>query len=142
KSRLKLEFIRRLSASSEALTLLVGHARSVSAGASFGLATTVIQSWAGIAQSDPTATRRDKLTRAVENVGLKATESRHMLAYLGELVGASFAEEFEATLASATLDPSVRGQHIRSAFIGLLTAMTSVGPVLIDLEDIHWGDTP
>jgi len=45
-------------------------------------------------------------------------------------------------LDAAREDPSLMGDQIRRAFDELVRAETQAGPLLLVLEDLHWGDAP
>src|SRR3954467_15708086 len=60
--------------------------------------------------------------------------------FLGELTGVSFPDEESMELHSARQDMQLMGDQIRRAFEHFLAIETAAQPVVIVLEDLHWGD--
>ena len=58
----------------------------------------------------------------------------------GELVGVPFYEEESVPLRAARRDAVLRGDQMRRAFEDLLSAECAMGPLVLVLEDLHWGD--
>ncbi len=69
-------------------------------------------------------------------------ESARVVEFLGELAGVPFPEEGSVQLRAARRDAVLMGDQMRRAFVDFVTAECSAGPVLIVLEDLHWGDLP
>jgi tetratricopeptide (TPR) repeat protein len=62
--------------------------------------------------------------------------------FLAETLGISMPEEDDVQLRAARHDPILMGDQMRRAFEDWLAAETRQQPVLIVLEDLHWGDLP
>src|SRR5262249_12896677 len=56
--------------------------------------------------------------------------------------GVHFPDEDRVELRAARHDPVLMCDQIRRAWVDLLDAETSAGPVLVVLEDLHWADLP
>ncbi|KYF76141.1 hypothetical protein BE17_14420 [Sorangium cellulosum] len=62
--------------------------------------------------------------------------------FLGEMVGTPFPDEARVQLRAARRDPLLMGDQIRRAWVDFVDAECRAGPVLLVLEDLHWGDLP
>src|SRR5207344_2835914 len=61
--------------------------------------------------------------------------------FLGELIGAPFPDDAaSAALHAARQDAQLMGEQMRKAWLDFLDAETAAQPVLLVLEDLHWGD--
>ncbi|HWO26588.1 MAG TPA: hypothetical protein VNO30_47995, partial [Kofleriaceae bacterium] len=62
--------------------------------------------------------------------------------FLGELVGTPFpnGEEGSAQLRAAHQDAQLMSEQMRNAWLDFLAAEAAARPVLLVLEDLHWGD--
>ena len=136
KSRLGQEFLRRLSVRGRPLQIWIGAADSLSAGSVFGLLVQVLRRAVGLIDGEPLEARRDKLrawlARHPGAGGLPFAE------VLGDLIGTPFeaADHDDAARDAARL-PS---EQMRQAFLGFLREECATQPVVIVLEDLHWGD--
>ena len=69
-----------------------------------------------------------------------------MTAFLGELVGAPVADDSgaagaaSAALHAARQDAQLMSELMRRAWLDFLHAETAAHPVVIVLDDLHWGD--
>jgi len=63
-------------------------------------------------------------------------------AFLGEIAAAPFPADAHPLLGPARRNPAVMAEHVRRAWLELLAAEVSARPVLLVLEDLHWGDAP
>jgi tetratricopeptide (TPR) repeat protein len=62
--------------------------------------------------------------------------------FLGEMVGVHFPDDTSVELRAARHDPVLMGDQIRRAWVDILDAESRAQPVLLVLEDLHWGDQP
>jgi len=62
--------------------------------------------------------------------------------FLGELIGVPFPDEDSVQLRAARQDAMLVGDQIRRAWEDFLSAECEAHPVLLVLEDLHWGDLP
>ncbi|HWU87642.1 MAG TPA: hypothetical protein VN253_10230, partial [Kofleriaceae bacterium] len=71
-----------------------------------------------------------------------AGEQKLVTEFLGELVGAPFpgGDEGSAALRAARQDAQLMSEQMRKAWMEFLQAETSAHPVLMVLDDLHWGD--
>jgi tetratricopeptide (TPR) repeat protein len=141
KTRLRREFLRRIRRRSAEVEVLVGRADPMSAGAPFAMIAQTVTGAAGIADGEPLAVRRQKLVARV-SPRLQEADRARVTEFLGELVGAPFPEEESLQLRAARQDPVLRGDQMRRAYEDWLRAESAHHPVVIVLEDLHWGDLP
>jgi tetratricopeptide (TPR) repeat protein len=61
-------------------------------------------------------------------------------AFLGEMIGTAFSDADVPALVTARRDPLLMNASIITAWVDWLRAETEKSPVLLVLEDLHWGD--
>jgi predicted ATPase len=143
KSRLGQELLRRLRERSEAMEIWIGRGDPLTAGSAFGLLAQAIRGAAGIVEGEPPPVRRQRLrARVARNLGGDPRAHSRISAFLGELVGTSFPEDDDVQLRAARRDPVLMGDQMRRAFEAFVAAECAAQPVLLVLEDLHWGDLP
>ncbi len=138
KSRLGRELLRALGLAADA-GAWVARAEPQRAGSSFALLAGLVQSACAIRGGEPIDERRARLAARVAAV-VAASERRRVTEFLGELVGAPFASEDSVQLRAARHDPQLMSSQVRAAFHDFLAAECAAHPVLLVLEDLHWGD--
>jgi eukaryotic-like serine/threonine-protein kinase len=141
KSRLALEFLRAVKERGQQVEIWVGHADVLSAGSAFAPLGHALRSACGIHDGEPLEERRHKLRERVAR-HVAAGEQQRVTEFLGELVGAPFSDDESLPLRAARQDPQLMSDQMRRAFIELVSAETSAQPLLLVLEDLHWGDQP
>ena len=144
KSRLRNEVIARLRRSSSAgarLEIWVGRADPMRAGSPFALVGEMLRRACQITEGEPLETRQHKLRERVERCVAK-TEQNRVTEFLGELVGAPFPDRDSVQLRTARQDAMLMSDQVRSAWLDFVGAECKTGPVVLVLEDLHWGDLP
>ncbi|WP_437989516.1 protein kinase domain-containing protein [Sorangium sp. So ce145] len=139
KSRLAWEFLHERS---EAAEVWIGRADPMAAGSAFGLLAQALRRAMGILDGEPLEVRRRKVLARVERLGELGAKAPHVAAFLGELVGAPFPDEGDVQLQVARQSPVLMGDRLREAFEDFIQAECQRQPVLLVLEDLHWGDLP
>jgi serine/threonine protein kinase/tetratricopeptide (TPR) repeat protein len=138
KSRLASELLTRVRARQD-VRVLAARADAVAAGASLALAKRLLRSAAGIRESDPTPKQREQLR---DYLARKAPGPNPLLAELvdalGEIMGGT-TERGSKTRIRVINDRTVTREG--QAFQAWLDLETK-SPLLIVLEDLHWGDVP
>jgi tetratricopeptide (TPR) repeat protein len=142
KSRLRHEFLRRLRARGEEIEIWTGRGDPMREGSSFGLLAEALRGAAGLSGAEPAASQRRALGARVARSVAPADAAR-VTELLAELVGAPFPdEEASAELRAARKDPLTLGDRMRRAWEAFLDAECARHPVVLVLEDLHWGDLP
>ncbi|WP_437902502.1 AAA family ATPase [Sorangium sp. So ce327] len=142
KSRLAWEFLRALKEAGGAVEVLIGRADPMAAGSAFGLLAQALRRAMGILDGEPLDVRRSKVLARVEQLDSLGGKSPHVAAFLGELVGAPFPDERDVQLHAARRNSLLMGDRLREAFEDFVKAECQRRPVLLVLEDLHWGDLP
>ncbi|WP_438015125.1 protein kinase [Sorangium sp. So ce315] len=141
KSRLRLELVRRLRARAEPPEIWIARADPARAGAPLDLLGQVVRSAARLVDGEPLERRREQLAARVARHVEPALRER-VTEFLGEMVGAPFPDDARVQLRAARRDPMLMGDQIRRAWVDFIDAECRTGPVLVVLEDLHWGDVP
>jgi tRNA A-37 threonylcarbamoyl transferase component Bud32/tetratricopeptide (TPR) repeat protein len=140
KSRLRYEFLRRLAARDEPPRVWIGRGDPMSAGAPFAMLGQALRRLVGMLDGEPLAIRQQRLrARVGRNVAPRDLERVTM--FLGELAGAPFSGD-HVQLRAARADALLMGDQIRRALEDFVAAEAASEPVLLVLEDLHWGDLP
>ena len=147
KSRLRNEVIARLRRSPGALAagagveIWVGRGDPMRAGSPFALVAEMLRRACQIAEAEPLEVRQKKLRERVERHVTKPEQNR-VAEFLGELVGAPFPDRDSVQLRTARQDAMLMSDQVRSAWLDFVGAECKAGPVVLVLEDLHWGDLP
>ena len=141
KSRLVYELCRRAAASSPAPVLLRGRGEALGAGAPFGMIGPAIRRLAGIVEGEPLAEQRRKLSARFAAT-LEGAALSHACAFLGELAHVPLDAAAAATLVAARRSALLMNDAMRAAWEDWIAAECAAHPVVIVLEDLHWGDLP
>jgi eukaryotic-like serine/threonine-protein kinase len=141
KSRLGAELVSRVQQRGEAVAIWVGRGDSLRAGSTLDLLAQALRGALGIHGGEPLPERRDKIRARVAD-RVPAREQLRVTEFLGELVGAPFpgGDAGSASLRAARQDAQLMSEQMRKAWLDFLAAEATVHPVLLVLEDLHWGD--
>jgi len=141
KSRLAAEFVSRVQQHSEEVAIWVGRGDSLRAGSTLDLLAQALRGALGIQGGEPLAERRDKIRGRVA-AHVPASDQKRVMEFLGELVGTPFPGDDEggAALRAARQDAQLMSEQMRKAWMDFLDAETAAHPVVLVLEDLHWGD--
>jgi hypothetical protein len=140
KSRLGAEFVSRIHRRCPELAIWVGRGDSLRAGSTLDLLAQALRGALGIHGGEPLAERCARIRRRVAE-HVPAADHNRVAEFLGELVGAPFPDGAASeALRTARQDAQLMGEQLRKAWLDFLDAETSAHPVLVVLEDLHWGD--
>ncbi|HEX5754621.1 MAG TPA: protein kinase [Archangium sp.] len=139
KSRLRHEFLRRLEHHAPAPLVLLGRGDPMSAGSADGLLAQALRRLCGIRGGEPLEERRAKLSQRLSQ-HLPEARAREVVEFLGELCASPFPDEHSPRLHAARGDPQMMSLQMGRALVGFLEAECAHHPVLLVLEDLHWGD--
>jgi hypothetical protein len=140
KSRLRHEFVHR-ARERGGLRILTAHADPVGAGSAFLLVRQILRQAVGLRGDDPVADQRRKLRAHVEQVCRRGEPDR-VADFLGELLGVPDEGAPGPTLRSARNDPQIMSAWLARSFGEWLAAECAARPLLVVLDDLHWGDLP
>ena len=141
KSRVRYELLHKLRERGDTATTWLSRGDPMSAGSPFGIIAPMILRAAGIQYGEPLAARQKKL-RARVGRHVPPRHVRRVTEFLGEIVGTSFSHEESEALRAARHDAMLMGDQMRAAWIEFVLAESIAQPVLLVLEDLHWGDLP
>jgi serine/threonine protein kinase/tetratricopeptide (TPR) repeat protein len=145
KSRLYHELFRRVDdrrlTGAAALQVWAAQGDPMSAGSPFGMIAQMLRREAGLRQGEPREIRRQKL-RARVSRSVPPNDVVRVSQFLGELIGAPFSDKESVELRAARADPMLMGDQMRRAWEDLLVAESAAHPLILVLEDLHWGDLP
>ncbi|MDI1451433.1 serine/threonine-protein kinase [Polyangium sp. 6x1] len=138
KSRLRHELLRRLRARPLAVRVLFGSGAPLSAGSPYGVLGEALRRLCEVEVGDPPARKEEKIRRRLGRFVAPADE-RRVSEFLATMCGVGV-EAPSALLRAAFRDPKIMHEQIQRAFLDLLAAECANTPVLLVLEDLHWGD--
>src|SRR6185295_12810258 len=127
------------------IAIWVGRGDSLRAGSTLDLLAQALRGALDLRDGEPLSARRDKLRARVAEYVPPGNRDR-VSAFLGELVGAPLPDDNGAAgdsgpaLRAARQDAQLMSEQMRRAWLDFLHAETAAHPVLLVLEDLHWGD--
>jgi len=139
KSRLRQELVEWVQRQPGRGEVLFGLGDSLAAGSPFATLARAIRRSAGIHEAEAIEAKRGKLTeRVARHVDREACG--RVTAFLGEIAAVPFADDDNDALRAARANPQLMGDGMRRAWEDWLAAECAAGPVLLVIEDLHWGD--
>src|SRR4029079_5839932 len=101
-----------------------------------------IRRTAGVQDGEPAAESRDKL-RARVAFNVPKSERARVAAFLGEIARVPFSGDVGGIeMEAARRDAVLMGDQMRRAWEDFALAECEKRPLLLVLEDLHWGDLP
>jgi len=140
KSRIRDEFVHSPKRQAAA-QIWIARGDAIRAGSAFGLLAEALHGAAGIQAGEPLGTRQKKLRARVAR-HVPASDVGRVAEFLGEIAGTPFPDEGSVQLRAARHDAMLMGDQMRRAWEDFLSAECSAQPVVLVLEDLHWGDLP
>jgi len=141
KSRVCYEFCERLQHRGQPFEFLVGRGDPMRDAAPFALLGPALLAAAGIVGGEPEAVQRKRLTAHVSRF-LPEEDSLRTAAFLGEMANLPFPDDELLPLRAARKDSRLMADQKLMAWLAWLEAECNQHPVLLVLEDLHWGDAP
>ncbi len=141
KSRVLSELLGRLASRDEAPRVWIGRADASRAGSPFGLLGPLLRASMGVREGESLAEQRQSL-RVRVGLHLEPRACDRVAEFLGEMIGVAFVETPGSPLQAARRDPLLMSDQMARAFEELVDAELRTRPLLIALEDVHWGDPP
>jgi hypothetical protein len=109
------------------------------AGSPLSMLAQVVSAACGLSGGEPLEERRRRIRARVD--ALTGVADRAYLAeLLGEIAAAPFPDDDSPRLRAARRDPRLMADEVRRAFADLVRAASAARPVVLHLEDLHWGD--
>ena len=139
KSRLRQEFVEWVGKQRERAEVLFGVGDSLGAGSPFAMIGLCLRRAAGIQEGEPLEERRRKLVERVSRHVDREVVPR-VAAFLGEIANVPFPDDQNEALRMARQNPQLMGDGMRRSWEDWLAAECAAHPVLLLLEDLHWGD--
>jgi tetratricopeptide (TPR) repeat protein len=140
KSRLRHEFVARVRERTN-VNIVTARADPVGAGSAFAIVRQLVRGAMGLREGDATDEQRARLDAHVSDV-CKGENSERIADFLSELIGVSSTRRASPELRAARNDPQIMGVWLRRSFREWLEAESTIHPILLLLEDLHWGDLP
>jgi eukaryotic-like serine/threonine-protein kinase len=141
KSRVRYEFLRNARTSHTDLEVWAARGDPIGVGSPFALIAQLLRNACGLRDGEPIDVRQSKLRERIS----KNVAPKHVLRvsqFLGEIVGARFPDEESLQLRAARQDPMLMGDQMQAAWEDFIDAETARHPLLLLIEDLHWGDLP
>ena len=140
KSRMASELLRRIG---HIAGLEAWQARGdpMSEGSPFSLLARLIRRAAGIGGAETLVVRQQKL-RARIGRHIPEADVTRVAEFIGEIASVHFNDGNSVQLRAARHDAMLMGDQMRRAFCELILAESAAGPLVLVLEDLHWGDLP
>jgi serine/threonine protein kinase len=139
KSRLRHEFLRRVARRGLPVRVLQGRAEPMNVCCAVGMLGQALQRLCEVNEGEAPEERRRRLWQRL-SAHLPEREAPEVVALLGELCCADFPDAELPRLREARNDPALKSLYIGQALVTWLRAESQQGPVLLVLEDLHWGD--
>jgi len=139
KSRLRQEFLNRVTQRPQPIQILFGRGDLMGVGSPFSLISSALRRLCGMEERDEAEVQRRKLADHVHR-RVAADQAVRVTAFLGELCGLPFPVEYCPLLPGAYLNPRTMNSQVTQAWTDFLAAELALDPLILVLEDIQWGD--
>ena len=140
KSRIAAEFLRRI-ADVGGVESWLARGDPMSEGSPFSLLARLLRRAAGISGAESLVVRQQKL-RARVGRHIPEADVARVSEFIGEIASVHFNDATSVQLRAARHDAMLMGDQMRRAFSELVLAESAAGPLVLVLEDLHWGDLP
>jgi tetratricopeptide (TPR) repeat protein len=139
KSRLTHEIVVRARADGR-VRVWTARGDPIGSGSAFVLARQLVRQASGLGDGASIADQREALHAHLRR-HFHGEALVRVAAFLGELAGVP-PETVNPALLAARNDARIMAEQLRRAYGEWIAAESAAGPVLIVLEDLHWGDSP
>lgn len=140
KSRLATEFLQRVRADHGA-EIWLARGDAMTEGSPFSIIARLIRRGCGITGAEPPVVRQQKLKARVSR-HVPEKDVQRVAEFLGEIASVHFPDKDSVQLHAARQDTTLMGDQMRRAFCDIVLADAGVSPLVLVLEDLHWGDLP
>ncbi|HTU57841.1 MAG TPA: AAA family ATPase, partial [Polyangiales bacterium] len=138
KSRLMSELLTRLEAFSAA-RVICARGDAMAVGSTLVLVQQLIMSGLGIKHLASASERQAQCARLFSEPDPTQPRDPTTL-FLAELIGAPYTHAQERLLRAARNDPAMMSEQKRRAFVRFVLTLSARAPLLIVIDDLHWGD--
>lgn len=138
KSRLRQELCRRL-AGREDLQWTSARAEALRIATPLGLMSCVLRNLCGVVADAAIDSQRQAIRRCVA-LHPTAQPQAATAEFLGELCGVPFADQDSVLLRTARQSPQIMAERMRDAWCDLLLGLSTAGPLVLIIDDLHWSD--
>ncbi|HEY8088864.1 MAG TPA: AAA family ATPase, partial [Polyangiaceae bacterium] len=141
KSRLRREVVQRIRERADGAEIWIARGDPMSTGSALGMLAQIVRASAGVLEAETLRTRQTKLGARLARhlVGAELVRSTE---FLGEMAGIRYPEAKSPELYAARRSAVLMGDQMRRAWETFLVAECAAQPVVLILEDLHWGDLP
>jgi tetratricopeptide (TPR) repeat protein len=141
KSRLAGELIALIRARTPGAALWIARGDPLRGRSAFALLRQALRGVIGLHDGEALVARQASLAARVA-VHVPEADRQRVTEFLGELLSVPFLDHDSAPLRTARREPAVMSEQVRRAAADFLRAECAARPVVIVLEDLHWGDLP
>lgn len=141
KSRVRYELLRRLESHEAAPAVWLARGDAIAGASPYSLLSQLLRRFAQILDGEPAAVSRAKLSAAIARY-VAPEEAPRLIIFLSEIARLAHEGEAPPELRAARRDPVLMGDQMRRAWDDLVRGATRARPLVIVLEDLHWGDDP
>jgi tetratricopeptide (TPR) repeat protein len=139
KSRLRYELLRGPAARA-GVEVWQARGDPMIAGSAFASLASAIRGTADVPGGAPLHVRAERLRARVAR-HVPAGERDRVATFLGEMIGTPFPDDFSPLLRPARRSAVAMVDQIRRALLDFVAAECAAHPLLLVLEDLHWGDS-
>ena len=139
KSRLRHEFLRRLGSNGEKSIVLLGRGEPLKTKSAYGLLGEAVRQLMELRAGQELAQQRARL-RALIGAAMPSADALRVTVFIGEICGVPFPDEESQLLQAARQDPRIMSDQVEQAWLDWLKRFPGEGPLVLILEDLHWGD--
>ena len=139
KSRLRHEFLRRIEARGQDVLVLIGRGASLSMGSAFAMLGQALRGLCGVHEGDSADERWRRFAGRIGE-SLPPERAAAVIPLLAAISQVTPGAGVPAPLRAGLQDPSLFYEEFARAFVEFLAAECAARPVLLILEDLHWGD--
>ncbi|HZF47557.1 MAG TPA: protein kinase [Polyangiaceae bacterium] len=139
KSRLRHEFVRRLSSHGAQGIVLVGRGDPMKVKSAYGILGEALRKQWDVREGQDPAEQRARIKTRIAAM-LPESEASRVAMFLGEVCGVPFPDDESPKLRAARQDPRIMADQVERAWLDGLQLLRSEEPLLLILEDLHWSD--
>ena len=141
KSRVRHELLQRIRQHGEGPQIWTVRGDPMSQGSPFAMLGQALRRGIGIVEGETLVVRQQKVRARVAR-HFAGDDAIRVAEFIAEITGAPFPSESSPPLAAARQNAMLMGDQMRRSWEEFLAAESAEQPVVIVLEDLHWGDLP